>query len=104
MRTRDTIKDGLQRKGFELKEGSDHWRFIYFSQSGAKTSINTKISRGSSYKTLSDNLLEQMYKKCKLTKSDFTVLINCPLSREQYESKLRSQSVSLEQSETKSAK
>ena len=90
-RDRETIKENLQKKGFNLKDGGDHWRFIYYLQEGKKTSINTKISRGSKYKTLSDNLLALMAKQCKLAKSDFKDLIDCPLSRQGYEDKLKSQ-------------
>jgi hypothetical protein len=27
-RDRETIKESLQKKGFTLKDGGDHWRFI----------------------------------------------------------------------------
>ena len=92
-RDRDTVKASLQKKGFQLKEGSDHWRFIYYSENGSKTSINTKISRGSKYKMLTDNLLGLMSRQCKLVKSDFIDLIDCPLSQSDYEKKLNKQNI-----------
>ena len=89
-RERETVKGSLVRKGFLLKDGrTDHWRFIYISQTGKKTSINTKISRGTKYKIITDNLLLQMVKQCKLPKTEFLELVDCPLSREQYEERLR---------------
>jgi hypothetical protein len=86
-RDRETLKDALQKKGFRLKTG-DHIYFIYYSQDGKKTSVHTKISRGSKYKVLTDNLLAQMSKQCKLPKSDFLGLIDCPLTQKAYEEKL----------------
>ena len=88
MKSRDVIKGSLQNKGFALKSGADHFRFIYMTKSGKKTAINTKISHGSKYKMITDNLLAQMSKQCRLSKADFINLIDCPLSRDEYESKL----------------
>ena len=59
-RERETVKGSLVRKGFLLKDGrTDHWRFIYISQTGKKTSINTKISRGTKTNTniIADNIV-----------------------------------------------
>lgn len=92
MRDRETIKDALQKKGFRLKDG-DHFYLIYYSQNGKKTSVHTKISRGTKYKTLTDNLLALMSKQCKLPKSDFIGLVDCPLTREAYEEKLHTQAI-----------
>ncbi|MDR2427078.1 MAG: hypothetical protein LBD46_07895 [Endomicrobium sp.] len=94
-RDRETIKENLQKKGFNLKDGGDHWRFIYYSKDGKKTAVHTKISRGTKYKMLRDNLLAQMAKQCKLVKSDFKDLIDCPLSRDVYEKKLEEQSIAI---------
>ena len=54
-----------------------------------KDGVFTKMSRIPD-KYLSD-LLAQMARQCKLTKSDFLALVDCPLSREAYEEKLREQ-------------
>ncbi|GBU24463.1 hypothetical protein R83H12_01093 [Fibrobacteria bacterium R8-3-H12] len=90
-RDRETIKESLQKKGFTLKEGGDHWRFIYMSRDGRKTSVNTKMSRGTKYRMINDGLLAQMSKQCKLQKADFIELIDCTLTRDSYEMKLRNQ-------------
>ena len=93
-RSREVVKESLQKKGFKLKEG-DHMYFVYYSLSGKKTSINTKLSRESNYKMLQDNLLALICKQCKLSKQDLLRLIDCPLSQEEYEAKLKNQSISL---------
>lgn len=94
-RDRETIKDSLERKGFNLKSGGDHFRFNYISKSGFKTPVNTKLSHGTKYKTIYDNILGLMAKQCRLSKSDFLNLIDCPLSRDEYEEKLKKQGVPL---------
>jgi len=90
-RDRETIKESLQKKGFLLKEGGDHWRFVYMSIDGRKTSVNTKMSRGTKYKMINDGLLAQMSKQCKLPKADFIEFIDCTLTRDSYEIKLKNQ-------------
>lgn len=92
-RARSAIQESLVKKGFLLKEGGDHWRYVFPSRNGKKTPVRTKISRGSKYKYLSDPLIAQMAKQCKLTKSDFLALVDCPMSRQEYETKLQQQGV-----------
>jgi predicted transcriptional regulator len=94
-RDRDTISGNLQKKGFVLSE-RDHKYFSYHSKNGKKTCVFTKISHGTKYKVISDNLLAQMSKQCKLSKADFLELIDCPLTRDLYEMKLQSQAIKLE--------
>lgn len=91
IRSRDAIQESFLRKGFQEKQGGDHWRYIYFSCGGQKTAVHTKLSRGSKYKYPSDALIAQMAKQCRLAKGDFLALVDCPLSREGYEEKLRVQ-------------
>jgi len=81
------IGSGLESKGF-LKTENDHHFFIYISKSGKKTRARTKTSHGK-MSQLSAQLLSTMAKQCKLTTKDFKDLITCPLSRDQYEEKLR---------------
>jgi uncharacterized protein with gpF-like domain len=69
--------------------------FTYFSRSGKKTVVHTKISRGTKYKMLNDTLIALMSKQCKLSKSDFLNLIDCPLTQEAYEGKLSVQLIAL---------
>ena len=90
-RARSAIQESLTKKGFMEKPGGDHFRYVFVLRDGRKTGVFTKMSRGTQYKYLSDNLLAQMARQCKLTKIDFLALVDCPLSREAYEEKLREQ-------------
>ncbi len=83
-RDKRKVEDGLEKKGFIRKEG-DHHRFIYYTQQGKKSSIQTKTSHTPKMKEIGDNLLGQMAGQCKLTKSEFFKLLDCPLSRKDYE-------------------
>lgn len=90
-RDRESIHESFIKKGFLEKPGGDHKRYIYHSQEGKKTAVHTKMSRGTKYKYLGDPLVAQMAKQCKLSKTDFLALIDCPLSRQEYEEKLKQQ-------------
>ena len=90
-RARSAIQESLTKKGFMEKPGGDHFRYVFVSREGQKTGVFTKMSRGTQYKFLSENLLSQMARQCKLTKGDFLALIDCSLSRDGYEEKLREQ-------------
>lgn len=81
------VEEALLKKGFEDKEG-DHHFFIYHTLQGKKSSIRTKTSHTPKMKEISDGILAQMAKQCRLNKQDFMNLIDCPLSREQYEARL----------------
>lgn len=84
-RKQDDVEKSLLKKGF-LAGGGDHNFFIYHSKVGKKTIVRTKTSHGG--KDVDDNLLSQMAKQCKLTNKDFGRLIDCPLSRDDYEALL----------------
>ncbi len=77
---RRDVETALEKKGFRSASG-DHNFFIYYTQSGQKTSVWTKTSRGSGYKTLTDNLVSAMAKQCGLTSPQFKNLVACPLSQ-----------------------
>ena len=79
------VEKSLLNKGFQPGDG-DHNYFFYYSKAGKKTIVRTKTSHGG--KEIDDNLLAQMAKQCKLTNKDFGLLVECPLSREDYEAKL----------------
>ncbi len=91
-RDRSIIKSALSNKGFQEK-GGDHDFYIYYSKQGKKTIIKTKLSRGSNYKTYTDSLLACMASQCKLTKGEFLRLIDCTLSRDDYDSILSSKNL-----------
>jgi hypothetical protein len=83
-RKRDDVVDALARKGFR-KEGGDHEFFIYWNLKGKKTIRKTKVSRGSSYRDISDDLLSKMAKQVGVTKKSFLDLIDCTLDQIGYE-------------------
>lgn len=87
-RMRSKIIESLIKKGFVEKKGGDHWRFIFYTSKGKKSMVHTRISRGSKYKSLGDNMLAQMAKQCCLSKADFLDLIDCPMSHSAYEEQL----------------
>lgn len=73
----------LKKKGFSSYNG-DH-KFLEFHYKG-KLILHTKISHGE--KELNDYLIAQMSKQCKLSKSDFSDLVECPLTAQGYIQKL----------------
>lgn len=88
-RRKDDIEQGLLRKGFVKREG-DHHFFIYYNLKGEKTAVFTKTSHTPKMREIPDNLLGLMAKQCRLNKADFLNLVDCPLSRDEYEQKLAS--------------
>ena len=91
VRKRDAVETSLEKKGFERKTG-DHVFFIYYTTDGRKTSVRTKMSYGSSHRDISQNLVSRMAKQCRLATSDFKRLVDCPLSRKDYEEMLKKKS------------
>jgi len=89
-RNRKTVEATLQAKGFAKVEG-DHHYFVYLTRDGRKTRARTKTSHSPKVKVIPDNLLGQMARQCLLTKPDFLKLVDCPMSREDFELKLRDQ-------------
>jgi hypothetical protein len=84
-RARDAVVGALSRKGFRPTDGGDHEFFIYWNLDGSKTLMRTKVSRGSSYKTLGDDLLGKMARQIGLPKKSFLELVDCTLDRPGYE-------------------
>lgn len=86
-RRKDDIEQGLRRKGFKQREG-DHHYFIYWNLNGEKTAVFTKTSHTPKMRDVPDNLLGLMARQCRLNKADFLNLVDCPLSREEFERRL----------------
>jgi len=91
-RKKTKVESALRNKGFEQTEG-DHHFFVYLTIEGKKTAVRTKTSHTPKMKDIPDNLLSQMAKQCKLSKDDFFRLLDCPLSREDYEELLTEQEI-----------
>lgn len=83
-RDRSEIKKSLEFKGFKNR-GGDHEFYIYHTLNGKKTTIKTKLSRGSGYKVYAGSLLAVMARQCKLTNGKFLDFVDCSLSQNDYE-------------------
>jgi hypothetical protein len=84
-RKQSEVEHSLTAKGFHPREG-DHNYFNYYSKAGKKTAVFTKTSHGA--REIDDSLLGRMAKQCRLSRGDFDRLIDCPLDRDGYETKL----------------
>ena len=87
-RPRKAVMAALERKGFSASEG-DHTYYIYHTTDGRKTLAKTKVSH--SGKDIADAVLGMMARQCKLNAQQFRSLVDCPLSREEYEGILATQ-------------
>lgn len=85
-RRADAVAGALCRKGFVRTQGK-HAFFVYHSEAGVKSAVQTMISHGE--RELQDFLLAKMARQCRLSRADFLALVDCPLSRAEYESRLR---------------
>jgi len=65
--------------------------FTYWTLEGRKTIARTYTSHGTHQ--LDSYLLRQMAKQCRLTTPEFLDLVKCPMSRDNYELRLREQSI-----------
>jgi hypothetical protein len=78
-------KKNLKKKGFFENPSKNHIHYTYFTLSGIKSSITTKISHSIKDKDISDDLISCMAHDCRITNQEFKDLANCPLSQENYE-------------------
>jgi hypothetical protein len=85
---RREVEASLERKGFVAVDG-DHRYLVYHTIKGYKTSVWTKTSFGTGYKTIGDDLIGKMARQCGVTPKQFRELIDCPLTQKKYESILR---------------
>lgn len=90
-RDKHTIITSLTKKGFIKRDGGKHIGLCYVDSSGRKTIAHTSLSY--SHKKIGEPLLSKMARDCQVDKIDFLHLIDCPLSRDEYESKLREKDV-----------
>jgi hypothetical protein len=82
---RRDLERALSRKGFrEDGTGRDH-RFLWFYYQDQKTSIYTKISRGSGYKDYGDDLLRKVKLQLHLdTVQQLRDLVRCAMTEQDY--------------------
>ena len=75
----------LEKKGFAINNRKKHVYFQYYTTWGERTEVKTFFSRGRKSKDIDIGLLMEMAIQCKLQLKDFRQLIDCTLSRTQYE-------------------
>ena len=87
-RERKHVEAALEAKGFVRTEG-DHHYFVYLTRDGLKSRARTKTSHSPKIRDIADNILGQMARQCLLNKSQFLRLVDCPMTRDDYEQQLR---------------
>ena len=87
IRKRKDVEAAISQKGFVLEKNDDH-RYYFFLFQNCRIA-RTKVSHGTKYKDLSDDLLSHMARQCHLTMPEFLKFVDCPMSRQEYEAKLR---------------
>jgi hypothetical protein len=81
---RTNIDSALRSKGFKKLKNKDHDRYN-LEVDGKITHIGTKMSTGSSYKTIGDNLLIQMYKQLRMNNiAELRRFVGCTYSYDAY--------------------
>ena len=79
------IEKALTEKGFVKDSRKKHISFRYYTTSRVETPVTTIISRGNKKLDIDIRILSAMATQCKLQLKDFRKLIDCTLSRTQYE-------------------
>ena len=89
-RDRKSVEKTLRAKGFAQIEG-DHDDFVYVTRDGRRTQARTKTSDSPKVKDIADNLIGQMARQCFVSRPEFLRLVDCPMSRDDYERVLSDQ-------------
>ena len=84
---RRKVISALNSKGFETQD-SDHDYFILIVN-GEHTHIRTKISRGTSHRELSKNMISKIARDLSMRKEKFYRYVDCEFKYEDYVSDLR---------------
>lgn len=90
---RREIDQSLRAKGFRLEQSRRDHDFYFFEYGGMSRAIFTRMSRGSSHRTISERLIGKMARQLKMTRAQFDDLIECPFSREDMVVNLQSQGI-----------
>jgi len=80
---RSKVVKSLKKKGFALSSRKRDHDYYYYTDESTST-IYTKVSRGSNYKSIGDSLLGKMARQIHLDKKEFLQFVDCPLSSEMY--------------------
>jgi len=82
------VLSGLKSKGFREDRDGHHVFLTYETTRGLRSDIRTRLSHQGGGSDIDDRLLAAMARQVKLTRRDFEQLVDCPLSREEYETKV----------------
>ena len=85
---RRKVENALVRKGFGREE-RHHSFFHYYTEGGQRTRVWTKTSHGRTGADIDKGLFKRMAHQCKLTADEFRNLVDCQMSRPDYEQHLR---------------
>lgn len=91
-RSKRDVETALRSKGFEQR-ATDHNYFEYYTLTGQRTKIKTKTSFGHKPKNIEGDLIRSMARQCALTVPQFVQLVDCPLTRDEYEAILRAKDI-----------
>lgn len=85
---RKDVVAALTSKGFSRVKDRDHEVFV-FTHAGLTRAVWTKVSRGTSHRTLGDPLVGAMSRQLQLSKKDFMALVECSFTAAAYIDHLR---------------
>lgn len=83
------IRSGLSAKGFEVEENRKHIHFVYVNIDGCTTTARSMLSPAAGGEDVSENLLRQMAKQVGLKRDEFLEMVDCPMSREDFDARVR---------------
>lgn len=87
---RSRIERSLEQKGFVREEKTKH-SYFYHEVNGKRTGIATFVSRGTKYRTYDDSLIGGIKRQLRLdSAADAKEFLNCPMTAEEYNQRLRS--------------
>lgn len=86
VRKKRDVETGLRNKGFKPVRQNKHLHYYYYTVGDLLSDIGTHLSHNN--KDLDEHLLREMARQCKVNMREFLNLIDCSLSREDYEALL----------------
>lgn len=83
------VKSALLKKGFVIDNSRDHHNFFEFF---IGDTMYSRTHTSHNDQDINDYLIGQMSRQCQLNKKQFMDLVNCPLSKTEYEKILKGDS------------
>ena len=79
------LRNALSQKGFRMREGSKHEKYLYFDPSGQKTSVLTALSRKRGSSDVTRPIEGQIAQQLKLTIHEFREFVECRIDHHEYD-------------------